>query len=136
MIIIIITTTTIMTTTTTIATTPSPDTLHRAPHLRVGQVELVVINRGDLVVNVVVAEAAAEPLALRHSKLFQHGVFESDGDKNDDASEEGDGDHDADEGLEFEPVVINDAPKHGDCSSDFRARIFKRLRCASWKGLG
>jgi hypothetical protein len=118
MIIIIIT---ITIATTTIATTPSPDTLYRAPHLRVGQVELVVINRGDLVVHVVVAEAAAEPLALRHSKLFQHGVFESDGDKNDDASEGGDGDDDADEGV----VVV------GCC----RVRTRDNQRCAGTRRL-
>jgi hypothetical protein len=37
---------------------------------------------------------------------------------------------------ECEPVIINDAPEHGDCSSDFRAWIFKRLRCANWRAQG
>ena len=47
-----------------------------------------------------VAEAAAEPFALRHSKLFENGVFVSDGHQNDDAQTGGDGDDDdLDEGV-------------------------------------
>jgi hypothetical protein len=86
-----------------ITTTPSPNTQRHAPHLRVRQVELVVIDRGHLVVHVVVAEAAAEPFALRHSKLFENGVFVSDGDKNDDAQEGSDGD---DNDLDEKVVVV------------------------------